>query len=370
MGVVVTGIGVVSALGPDPEAFRRGMIGGVNACAMHDWERFDGEVVTAPAYRAADPDPAGLIEPRKLRRMFRLVRMACVSARQALKHARLEPSGMDPARLGVVFGTSFGAIEVTQKFVDSWLANGEENASPLQFMNSVHGILASQVALDINATGVNLTTAQRDICFEGALDAGVQALEDGRADVVLVGGADELTPMLHEFGSRTYQLALDERRGLDPSGARNGVIPGEGAGVAVIEREETPRRALARIGSTRVGRVGGNVARAAWEASGSPRLNLVTNNLDGGARLAALHARLNADFGGAPRVSHRGNFGTWPSAGAQQFVANVMMLSHGEFYRPLANGRAAGEALDAPQVILHDAPSISGSHAAYVLHRA
>jgi 3-oxoacyl-(acyl-carrier-protein) synthase len=369
MAVVVTGVGVVSALGANPAAFRRALIEGVNACALHEFPRIGGSVVKAPAYMAVPAEPEGLIEPKKLRRLFRLARMSAVAARQALKNAELDPASVDPSRLGVCFGTSFGAIEPTQKLVDSWVTNGDANASPLQFTNSVHGIMASQIALDINARGVNLTCAQRDICFEAALDTAVQLLEARRADVIMVGGGDEMTPMLHEFGSATYQLMLSPTEGLDPNGSRRAVLPGDGAAVVVLERDDTPRRALARVAATRLGRCdtgGPNIAQQAWEAAGRPALGLVTTNRDGGAR----NGRVNADHaapGNALQVSHRGNFGTYPSAGAQQFVANVLMLSNGEFYRPMANGKPVEVQNAPPKAILHNAPSISGGHAAYVL---
>ena len=373
MSIVVTGVGVVSALGPNPAAFRRALLDGVNACAMHEFPRFDGRVIKAPAYMAVPAEPEGLIEPKKLRRMFRLARMSAVAARQALKHAELDPGTLDPARLGICFGTSFGAMEPTQKLVDSWIENGEQNASPLQFTNSVHGIMASQIALDINARGVNLTTAQRDICFEAALDTAVQLLEARRADVILVGGGDELTPMLHEFASGMYQLTLSPVAGLDPWGSTRAVVPGDGAAVVVLERDDSPRRALARIASTRLGRCdqgGPNVAVLAWEAAGKPKLDLVTNDRDGGTRNTRLNNRQEGELAWrAPAISHRGSFGTYPSAGAQQFVANVLMLCNGEYFDPLAEGKPTGRRAAAPKTILHNAPSISGGHAAYVLTR-
>ena len=374
MSVVVTGIGVVSALGPNTQAFRRALLNGDNACLPHQFKRFDGSVVTAPCYRAVPAEPEGLIEPRNLRRMFRLARMSAVAARQALKHAELDPAGMDPSRLGVAFGTSFGAMEVTQKFIDSWLEQGEQHASPLQFMNSVHGILASQIALDINATGINLTTAQRDICFEAALDAAVQLLEARRADVILVGGADELTDMLHEFATRAHQVTLDlSQRGMDPWGSRGAVIPGDGAAVAVLERDDTSRRVLARVAATRVGRhdSGSDVAHETALAAGI-KIDLVTNTRDGGARSSALCAARESrmrEFVDAPVVSHRGNFGTYPAAGAQQFAANVLMLSNTEAYQPMAAGNQRRMIESPPRVILHDTTSTSGSHAAYVVAR-
>lgn len=361
MGVVVTGMGVISALGPDTAAFRRGLSDAVNACALHEFTRIDGTVAQAPAYIAVPTEPGDLIEPRKLRRMFRLARMAAVCARQALVQAGLDPSSVGPERLGVCFGTGFGALEVTQKFVDSWIDNGQASASPLQFMNSLHGVLASQIALDVNARGVNLTNSQRDICFETALDQAVHLLESGRADVLLFGGGDELTDLLLNFGVQTHQFTLDTTRpGLDPWALDTAVVPGDGAAVFVLEREDSPRRALAKIVATATGRhdVPG-VDVLADVRQFEPEL--VTNTLDGSARAAPFNPH---------GISHRGNFGTFAAAGALQFAANVLMLAHAEYYEPLAAGVRSGRSGDAPASILHNAASISGNHAAYLLARA
>lgn len=371
MGVMVTGVGVVSALGSDPAAFAAALRQGRHGCALHEFTRLDGSNVRAPAYLAVAAEPQGLIEPRKLRRMFRLVRMAAVAARQALQMAGRDPAAYDPSRIGIVFGTAFGALEITQKLIDSWIENGERHASPLSFMNSVHGILASQIALDINATGVNLTISQRDISFEAALDTGMAQLQAGRVDLLLVGGADELTPLLHEIAAHAMQVSLDpaDARGLDPWAQRPVVIPGDGAAVVVLERQG---KALAELCGTAVGRHdagGGDAAFDLWSSLGKPKLNLVTNSRDGGMKSGAICNRRETEWttqAGACCVSHRGAFGTFATAGALQFVANVLMLSGREAFAPLANGQPR-ESFQPPHTILHDAASTSGAHAAYVL---
>jgi hypothetical protein len=366
MSVNVTGVGVVSAIGADPASFAAALREGQHGCALHEFKRLDGRVVIAPAYLAATPDPQGLIEPRKLRRMFRLVRMAAVAARQALQMAGRDPAAMNPSRIGIVFGTAFGALEITQKFIDSWVENGEQHASPLNFMNSVHGILASQIALDINATGLNLTISQRDISFEAALAHGVEQLDAGRVDVMLVGGADELTPLLHEIGSRALQVSLDaaDAHGLDPLARKPVVVPGDGAGVVVLEREG---KAMARLAGASVGRHdhgGPDVSLQLWRAQGKPELGLITNNRDGSARAAKISDAREAAWRretSALFASHRGAFGTFATAGALQFVANVLMLARRKAFLPV---------VEAPVRILHDAASSSGVHAAYLLDSA
>lgn len=377
MSAVITGLGVVSALGSGLEAFTAGLESGVNACAMHEFTLFGGDKRQAPAYLAVPADAKGLIEPRKLRRMDRLIRMAAVSARQALKQAGLEPATFDASRLGVVFGTAYGALGTTQEFIDSWLKNGERHASPLAFMSSVHGILASQIALDTGAIGINLTLAQRDISFEAALATALDLLEQGKADALLVGGADELTSMLHEFASHFRYVERANVAGADPWAKRGRVVPGDGAAVLLLEREGTPRKALARVERAQTDRWdirGARPLESLLAGFDRERIDLATTSRAGSARTAPLEAAREKAIDvalGRPvvKLSHRGNFGNFPSAGALQAVANVLMLQ-GRVVAPLAAGLPRSDlvaGLRPPKAIVHDAASITGNHAAYVL---
>lgn len=377
MSAVVTGLGVVSALGSGLEAFAAAMASSVNACAMHEFTLFGGQKCLAPAYMAVPADAKGLIEPRKLRRMDRLIRMCAVSARQALKQAGLDPSTFDASRLGVVFGTAYGALGTTQEFVDSWLRNGERHASPLAFMSSVHGIIASQIALDLGAIGVNLTLAQRDISFEAALSTAVDLLEQGKADALLVGGGDELTSMLHEFASHFRYIEHGPVAGADPWSGRGRVVPGDGAAVLLLEREGTPRKALARIAHASVGRCDVSLEHSGLSTPGAEllaRVDLVTTSRAGSARSAGLEAARDAALDKAldcakPKLSHRGNFGSFATAGALQAVTNVLMLQ-GRVFAPMAAGKPRLDLVDGitpPCCILHDAASITGNHASYVM---
>jgi Beta-ketoacyl synthase, N-terminal domain len=377
MSALITGLGVVSALGSGVEAFAAGLASGVNACARHEFTLFGGQKISAPAYMAVPADAKGLIEPRKLRRMDRLIRMCAVSARQALKQAALDPSTFDASRLGVVFGTAYGALGTTQEFVDSWLKNGERHASPLAFMSSVHGIIASQIALDIGAIGVNLTLAQRDISFEAALATALDLLEQGKADALLVGGGDELTSMLHEFASHFRYVERGPVSGADPWARRGRIVPGDGAAVLLLEREGTPRKALARVDRASVGRC--DLPRAdallpLLAGMDSRSIDLITTSRAGTARSARLDAAREAALDSAlgqelPKLSHRGNFGNFATADALQAVANVLMLQ-GQIFAPLAAGKPRSDlvaGLKPPRRILHDAASITGNHAAYIV---
>jgi hypothetical protein len=180
---------------------------------------------------------------------------------------------------------------------------------------------------------------------------------------MLVGGADELTPLLHEIGSRALQVSLDpgDARGLDTSARRPVLIPGDGAAVVALEHEG---KAMARVVAAATGRHdhgGPDVALELWHPQGKPELDLITCNRDGGVRAANINDAREAAWRRethAPFASHRAAFGTFATAGALQFVANVLMLSGREAFAPVTRP---------PARILHDAASSSGAHAAYLL---
>lgn len=366
MSVAITGIGCVSALGDGVAATLDALRNARHGCAIHEFERLDGTTVSAPAYLAVKPDATKYLDKRKLRRMDRLVKMAAVSARQALDHAGIETDSISPERLGVVTGTALGALNITQQFIDSWLTNGEEHASPLKFMNSVHGIMASQVALDLGATGVNLTTSHREISFEAALASAVSLLESGRADIILVGAADELTSLAHEFVSRLGVLSHseDDAGGCQPWEARATIVPGDASAFFVLEPTSTQRKPLAILDWAQTGRGEPTHVSADYDLVTTIREGWVRSHDFRNNHEAVLQSQYNA-----PVVSHNGSFGVGFTTSAMQFAVNVLMLAGREAFPCLSAGEMV-RTFDAPARILHENASPSCAWGACALRQA
>jgi hypothetical protein len=212
-------------------------------------------------------------------------------------------------------------------------------------MNSVHGILASQVALDVSATGINLTVNQRETSFEVALLQASNMLNWGRADLVVVGGADELSPLTAELGTRLHLAQTGEDTVFDPQAENSTTVAGEGAAMFVASRAESDYKAIA-------------YADNIWQArkpKKSANADIQTNNRDGTVASANAHSQ--------PGINHSGYWGTFPSSGALQFAANLLMLQEARVFAPVP-----APAPDIrPQSISHLAASTHGSYAGYVL---
>jgi 3-oxoacyl-[acyl-carrier-protein] synthase II len=141
----------------------------------------------------------------------------------------------------VVFGTAFGSTEQTDGFFVSLLDHGPQAAEPILFPDTVPNAPASHIAMYHGLKGPNSTFCQNHLSGECALAYGIALLEQDQADVVLVGGVDELSNILfHSLASVRALKAIRQRETLQPSQfpSGRGFVVGEGATCLVLERAD------------------------------------------------------------------------------------------------------------------------------------
>ncbi len=253
----ITGVGVVSPAGVGETALFDAIASGRLAPVTVDEK--DG-----PGCRVGDFGAKQQIPPANLRRMPHLTQMAIVAAKQALA-----TSSFDPTRVGVILGTGLGTLDETIGFMRGYIDGGPEAASPLLFPYSVMNAAAGQLAVELKLRGVNSTVNHRDTSPLEALGLACDLLELGRADAILVGGIDELSAPVRA-GYRLFgAVTPTTMRPYDA--ARDGLQPGEGAALVLLEREADARRRGAKIRAVVDGRAeSGDVrARIGWGAPSS-----------------------------------------------------------------------------------------------------
>jgi 3-oxoacyl-[acyl-carrier-protein] synthase II len=162
------------------------------------------------------------------------------AARLAIDDAELRLD-LPPERLGVVIGSAVGNVEESVAYQERLFSKGPSLVSPMLFPNLVLNAPAGYLAMELGATGVNFTVAQGETSGESAVALGAELIRSGRADVVLAGGADELSTITFE----TYRVgkSLSGQRGgpewCSPYDAgRNGIVLGEGAAVLLLESHQ------------------------------------------------------------------------------------------------------------------------------------
>lgn len=242
-GVVATGLGAIGAWGAGRAALERALAAGRPLASAIEGSASVPEGASRLAALVPDADLSTWLPASSARRLGRPSRWAVAAARMALEDAGL--ASLSDQRVTVVLATSFGAVLLTEKLVHQILVEGPEAAQPFYFSECVANAAAAQVALAVGARGANLTVTQREAGPLVALARGAAEVREGRADVALVGAADEMTPLLHRLLDRFGATARrDGRHDEAPRPfdiSRNGLLAGEGASVLVLEPEADAR---------------------------------------------------------------------------------------------------------------------------------
>jgi 3-oxoacyl-[acyl-carrier-protein] synthase II len=226
-GVVLTGLGSVSAFGPC-----RGPITGP-APALRDISRWPTDGVRR-GHLVPPFQPAQVVPGLKTRRMDRLSVWAVVAAHLALEDAGLKPTDLVSDRVGVAFGTAFGCVELTEAFMVSIATSGHAKADPAVFPETLPNMPASHVARLYGFRGPNVTLSAWLMSGEAAmLDAAAQ-IESNEASVAVVLAGDVI--------SRAVFAWYEEAGCLAPAccgtGTAGDVVPGEGVGALILESRE------------------------------------------------------------------------------------------------------------------------------------
>ena len=246
--VLVTGLGATTPLGGDVASTWAAMLAGKSGVAKLDDEWAQELPVRIVANLAVEPTDS--LERVQARRLDRSQQVALVAAREAWADAG-RPE-VDPERLAVVVGTGIGGALTLLGQDDIMESQGHRRVSPLTIPMLMPNGPAATVGLELGArAGVH---APVSACASGAeaVAWGLDIIRSGRADVVVVGGAEACIHPLPLAGFSQMQ-ALSTRNDEPEAAsrpfdkARDGFVLGEGAGILVLERAEFAAARGARV---------------------------------------------------------------------------------------------------------------------------
>lgn len=242
--IVVTGLGLVTPIGAGRDGVWEGLLAG--RCGFSPVESFDTS--RHPAHVGAEikgfqPEP--YIRKQDPAKLGRASRLAVAAARMALEDAGLDPEILVSERSGVAMGTTSGEPLEVERFDDLLLGGETERIGPeLATVYPCHTI-ASHVAREVGAAGPNSMIPTACAAGNYAVAWAFDAIRAGRADLMLAGGADAFSRITYTGFARLGAIAPDVVRPFDKN--RKGMIPGEGAGVLVLERLDRALERGARI---------------------------------------------------------------------------------------------------------------------------
>jgi 3-oxoacyl-[acyl-carrier-protein] synthase II len=236
--VVVTGIGMVSALGNDAETSWRRLIAGESGAATITQFDHDGYPVHF-ACELKDFEPTDWTDHKSARRMDRFAQMILAAARQAEADSALDIAA-DPLRIGTSVATGIGGLRSFQDCYDVLLHRGPDRISPFSIPCIIPNMGAGWVSIELGTKGPLMSQCTACAASNMAIGDAYDEIRLGRVDAMVAGGSE--APITRVGIAGFDAMRALSRRNDDPAGAsrpfdagRDGLVMGEAAGAVVLE---------------------------------------------------------------------------------------------------------------------------------------
>lgn len=251
--VVVTGTGLVTAVGGDVQSTWASLLGGVSGAGpITGFDASDYPVRFACEVK--NFDPGEYMDRKEAKRTDRYAQFAMAAAVQAMGEAGFGDglAGVDADRVGVIIGSGIGGIQTFEEQHAKMLERGPGRVSPFFVPMFISDIAAGLVSIRFGARGPNYGTVSACATGANAIGNALRHIRAGDADIIVAGGAEaSVTPMA--IAGFANMQALSTRNESPETASRpfdadrDGFVMGEGAGVMVLEELEHARARGARI---------------------------------------------------------------------------------------------------------------------------
>ena len=242
--IVITGIGGLCGLGNDAESIWRAMRNGRSAIGPLAGDLLKDMKITTGSQIAELPDHG--IDRRRTVSMDRFSLFAVIAARDALAQSGLEISDANRCRAGAVVGVGVFGAETTDDNYRKTLLEGKSRTEIFAVPKIMPGAAAGQVSMNLDLRGPTFGVTSACSSANHAFASAMDQLILGRADVMIAGGAE--APLSWGVLKGWEALRIVSPETCRPFSAdRQGVVMGEGAGMAVLETYEHARARGATI---------------------------------------------------------------------------------------------------------------------------
>jgi 3-oxoacyl-[acyl-carrier-protein] synthase II len=248
--VVITGVGMVTPLGNDPESTWQSLVGGESGAGpITQFDATDYSVKFACELK--DFDPTTWIERKQARRMDRFSQMALSAARMAEADSGIDVS-TEPDRIGAAVATGIGGLGAFEDCFQGLLERGPDRTSPFSIIQIIPNMAAAWVSMELGTQGPLATETTACAASNMAIGDGLDAIRLGRAEVMFCGGTEAPVTRVGIAGFSAMRALSqrndDPKRGSRPFDAdRDGFVMGEAGAMVVLEELEHAKARGAKI---------------------------------------------------------------------------------------------------------------------------
>jgi 3-oxoacyl-[acyl-carrier-protein] synthase II len=250
--VVVTGLGALTPIGNNLEAYWEGLKNGKSGAApitYFDTEKFK----TKFACELKGYNPQDYFDRKEARKLDRFAQYALVSSDEAIVDSRLNLDKVDKFRVGVVWGAGIGGLETFQDEVIGYAqGDGTPRFNPFFIPKMIADIAPGNISIKHGFMGPNYTTVSACASSANAMIDALNYIRLGHCDVVVSGGS-EAAVTIAGMGGFNAMHALSTRNDSPETASRpfdatrDGFVLGEGAGALILEEYEHAKARGAKI---------------------------------------------------------------------------------------------------------------------------
>jgi nodulation protein E len=239
--VVVTGIGVVSALGPTREHFWNALKEG--CCGIRPLVLGGNLSLTFKnGAQVLDFDSSQVGSPRTQEFMDRFSQLGVVAAEEAIKDSGIELNPDVAKRAATITGSCLGGILSEDEQYLALYRNGKNRAHPMTIPRVMANAAACQISMRYGLRGPSLTVSSACASSSHALGHAFWLVRSGIAEIAISGGSEAPFALGHLKAWEALRvISPDTCRPFSMN--RTGTILGEGAAMLLLEPAE---RAIAR----------------------------------------------------------------------------------------------------------------------------
>lgn len=256
--VVVTGLGALTPLGNNLDAYWGNLIKGVSGAGPIT--RFNPEKFkTQFACEVKDYDPLNYFDRKEVRKMDLFTQFAMIAATEAFENSGLNLESIDLSKAGVIWGSGIGGLKTFQDEVMSFAqGDGTPRFNPFFIPKMIADISSGMISIKYGFRGPNFVTVSACASATNAMIDAMTYIKLGKAKVMITGGS-EASVTEAGMGGFNSMKALSERNDSPQTASRpfdkdrDGFVLGEGSGALILEEYEHAKARGAKIYAEIVG---------------------------------------------------------------------------------------------------------------------